>query len=601
MRTGHGFTLLEMLVVIALLGLMAAMVLPLRGTLDHIERERITQERMDQIEIALLGHAQARDHLDQDRIIGGYVGHLGDWPSLWEPEPKSSADVVGGELRGEFTPQRRFRWNTWIAVAQPKRESLGQPRGLWSKNGCHGNDSCIAADADTWRGPYLQAPIARHRALARHYAATQTEYENLDPLDRSYFHLLQGTDQLTDGWGHALRFFISGDGEQFWIVSLGPDGYAAFPDDDISNYDNEHRDNEDNIVRTLRRSEWEAVWNAQQRRSRVTQRLIQMTEDRLARIVEAVIGEAPAGPNSGYTGDMLEWPRLYNRVCTCNATVVGCDACCTTGEEPPCASGDTPAGPHWRWESFSYGQPRNLWRQDDLPPAMQVSEYGVGWRRAYVPAPDDEWLRDEWGRPFHFFKLSGERLLILSAGPSGRFRVSTSGDNAMTHDEVSADGTILERHIALLTEATMNYDPGHDDNRDNIARVLTREDWAVGFADIRFLPIKGIADESTCVAVSCRMYGVENESSPHIHSGTWVTPDPEDGDPYCRIAAFEFDDTTLAQLVTGGRYLRCGDNEAAGLVEPAWQRILSVRAHPARIVKREYALEYNATDQTFKP
>ena len=46
--------------------------------------------------------------------------------------------------------------------------------------------------------------------------------------------LLQTEGRLTDGWGRALRFFITSDPNHagstiFWILSEGPDGAGTYP------------------------------------------------------------------------------------------------------------------------------------------------------------------------------------------------------------------------------------------------------------------------------------------------------------------------------------------------------------------------------------
>ena len=78
-----GFTLLEVLIVLFILGLLAAMVLPAMGVLDDRARRRITQERMDLIRRAILGPEDRFDAQGRP-VIGGYVGDMRAWPDLWE-------------------------------------------------------------------------------------------------------------------------------------------------------------------------------------------------------------------------------------------------------------------------------------------------------------------------------------------------------------------------------------------------------------------------------------------------------------------------------------------------------------------------------------
>ncbi|WP_031388209.1 type II secretion system protein [Desulfonatronum thiodismutans] len=305
----NGFTLLEVLVVVGIMGLMAAMIWPMRGTLDDSQRERVTTEKMDSIVEAILGHDQVKDPYDMSRIIGGYVGDMGEWPDLYEP----GGSGLGG-VRGAFNEAGRFQWLPFQKVSDTKKESLGQPRGLWTRYLTDKTSPDITGD--DWKGPYLTPPVTRNPALGRHYAKNQAEYEGLYPTDREYFHLLQGNEQLTDGWNRAFRFFITDNGETFCIVSLGPRGFGYEDDGYGQDCDPDSSENQGKIVRALHKSDWKAVKTHSSRRSSVTTKLIFLTEDRIEQnIVRALIGESPSGPNTGYTGDLLDWPELFNYVC----------------------------------------------------------------------------------------------------------------------------------------------------------------------------------------------------------------------------------------------------------------------------------------------
>lgn len=328
-------TLLELLLVIAILGFLAAMVIPFMGLRNNDHLAKLTMERMEAIRDALIGDERAVDPATRQHVIGGYIGdlcsdprNLGrcDWPSLWEPggdDIGPAEDQLGAADRGEFDG-KRFVWTKdFVEVENAHLESLGQPRGLWTRD--LNNDGSLDDIADTrrapWLGPYLNPPIMRNRAVGRHYAKDQDEYDALSDFDRQQFHLLQGDDQLTDAWNQAFRFFIGPrdpdaedeDEEAFWIVSHGPDGLATFPDS-IEEYDENAAGNEDNLVLKILKRDWRDLVARQTLRSISTERLIQSTEDRIARVVAALIGEAPAGPNTGFTGDLLGWPDLYNWV-----------------------------------------------------------------------------------------------------------------------------------------------------------------------------------------------------------------------------------------------------------------------------------------------
>jgi prepilin-type N-terminal cleavage/methylation domain-containing protein len=88
-----GFTLLEVLLVLTILGFLAAMMYPALGLLNNRERERITQAKMEEIRRAIVGDPDRFDEAGR-RIIGGYVGDMGEWPELWEAR---------AEIRPSFT------------------------------------------------------------------------------------------------------------------------------------------------------------------------------------------------------------------------------------------------------------------------------------------------------------------------------------------------------------------------------------------------------------------------------------------------------------------------------------------------------------------
>ncbi|WP_045221263.1 type II secretion system protein [Desulfonatronum thioautotrophicum] len=452
-----GFTLLEVLIVIGIMGVIAAMVWPLRATLDDSQRERVTQEQIQVIRQAILGHDQVVDRLDRDRIVSGYVGDMREWPELWEPGGTGGAAGLGEDDRGAFIVDR-FNWTRpyeEVKGSDRAAQSLGQPRGLWTR---HVRDAATADIVDrpqqnqTWLGPYLSPPVAARRALGSQYATNNDEYEALNEEDRAYFHLLQGDGQLVDGWNRAFRFFLSkdpanpnsDDDEVFWIVSLGQDGRGDFPDD-MSEYDKDAPQNRDNIVTMLYKSEWRELLRQIGRSSRFTERLVLLTQERIEnQIVRALIGDSPAGANTGYTGDLLDWPELFNFVCRFDAEpeAYPCATICRVSHGPNGGDwriiteirnteGDIVSGayenefgasitctsgvcrdvdqievafdcrlPEGRWDkeyggdSFTAGQPRGLWDREALRPDQpedgdpRFSRFGVGWRHAYIPKPN---------------------------------------------------------------------------------------------------------------------------------------------------------------------------------------------------------------------
>ncbi|WP_028575829.1 type II secretion system protein [Desulfonatronovibrio hydrogenovorans] len=647
----NGFTFLELLIVMGIMILVAAMIWPMHKTLDDTQRYKITMKKIQEIEDAILGHSEIVDSYDLDRSVGGYVRDMCqgqnlsqpdewcDWPGLWEPEGEED---LGG-IRG-FFDNGRFTWNSFKKVADPGKESMGQPRGLWTRQL---NTESISSQR--WQGPYIKAPVTTNPALGRHFADNQDQYADLYVHDREYFHLLQGQDQLVDGWNRAFRFFLTNQGETFWIVSLGPDGQADFPAD-FKNYDPDLPLNRDNIVHSLRfdRSEWQNILASQRVRSRTVERLIVMTGDYMDRLVQALVGDSPAGPNTGYTGDMLAWPDLWNYVCRFESGVPGdpgpvpCGTCRNEeGETVVCGTLEAVHEAQGWWENkwedpdfggnsdYTYGQPRGLWDQDDL----DGSEFGVGWRHAYHPKPENssgssdvrdrnEVLRDAWDRPLHFFKVEEngkEHLMIVSTGESGSGVFHINGNEFIfpqpefADDPVTGFSDYLEKRTEPFNLA--EYQPGFTgeidgishDNTDNIVRLVRLDDWKPGFMNLLVsldADLNGVSQVDCNSHVhesndfSCRVYGLDG--SPVFAEESFQTRWDEEED-LCRVDSlhFKFDDKTVTRIImSGGRYLVCWDsnqrNPGAEKLEPDtddWNRIFSVFASPARIVDREILLK----------
>lgn len=288
-----GFTLLEVLIVLAIMGMLAAMVYPAMGYLNNRERERITQQKMEGIRRALVGDP---DRFDENgrRIIGGYVGDMEAWPDLWEAAPQVKESVTGTppDFDAEdannpniyyYRPMGRFvagnwRWGQHPQDPQPSQpfrrltnaasnsdhiggletENEGQPVGLWTDD--PGGEETDRLDALKWKGPYLVRPTDNKPEDGRHLAENDDQYYRLLPAygtgpveswedgdytpavpdageygdDKEKIRLLQTDGRLADGWDRSLRFFITSDPDHsgetlFWIVSEGADQEGTYP------------------------------------------------------------------------------------------------------------------------------------------------------------------------------------------------------------------------------------------------------------------------------------------------------------------------------------------------------------------------------------
>ncbi len=289
----EGFTLLELMVMLTIMILLAAMVYPAMGLLNDKERRRITEERMEEIRRAIVGDPDRFDDAGR-RIIGGYVGDMEAWPDLWEAPPQVKEGVIGTPPAfnttdpnnpniyyyrpfGKFGEKsQRWKWEPQSLHYLPFRkltddtannsdhiggletENEGQPLGLWTDD--PSGEDLHRLDDKRWKGPYLITPKDSKLEDAEHYATTDGEYYDLAPAygtgpveswedgdyaptdldpgeyfdEKEKFRLLQTDGRLEDGWNRSLRFFITRDpdhanGTILWIISEGPDHEGTYP------------------------------------------------------------------------------------------------------------------------------------------------------------------------------------------------------------------------------------------------------------------------------------------------------------------------------------------------------------------------------------
>jgi prepilin-type N-terminal cleavage/methylation domain-containing protein len=398
----QGFSLLEVIVVIAILSMFVMMAVPLAGRVQALQKVNETQRRLESIRTAMLG---PRDSFDTEgrRALRGYLGDMGRLPELY-----------------------RARWNPvfevweWSVAADEDEVvyyevGLGQPRGLWQAVPAPGEDS-----GPRWQGPYLAYPLDEFPANADHLTwvelpQTATEYDI-----NGEFEMRQTEGKLADAWGRSLLFYyLDGSGNHLraampdatlYIVSEGVDMRSSHPA-----YDKDFEFNGDNLVLAITPEEWQ-----DDTRMTEAQRLLVSLREALVgkRGITDRLGRPILG---GYVGDHGLWPTLWV----------------------------------WqgKWEMATAvdgvleGQPRGLWTQDvdgdgsvDLPNPPDPSTagfvlLGFGWRGSYYEKPmgtgENEVLRDPWGTMLRF-RLShagadpppGQMLTITSAGPDGRFHAA---------------------------------------------------------------------------------------------------------------------------------------------------------------------------------
>lgn len=630
----NGFTLLEVLIVLFILGVIAALAAPAMGILDNAQRERITRERMAAIRRAILG---PDDRFDADGrpVVGGYVGDLRAWPDLWEPRAEIKPDFAGtgwetpasltaGLGQGPdytvdpnhvfFRPSGRFvkgRWRWYTPyrklyddtttnsdhIGGLATENEGQPRGLWTRFpeelGVDLTDhpSPGADLGEEWKGPYIASPLADNPSDSDHWAENDAMVEALEPTwhtsgahannetweegdydpagelgelfdEKEAFRLLQTEGRLTDGWGRALRFFITDDPDHagstiFWMLSEGPDRDGVYPakgtcsghvwtvdgnDTMATAYNPDADENQDNIVMKLYSRDWEAIF-AEETQSREA-----ATDAILERIRRALVGAGAGGLNSGYSGDFCAWPALFRW--EDNGT-------------PDDATDDFWDDADAADNAYTKGQPRGLWTAQpnsaDSADDLAASQWGIGWRHAFINAPGgagaDNRLADAWGREILFFHDTANGLwLILSRGADGIFDFGS----------VSTD----QRAPADFTEAVdvTSYDPTAAANADNRHIVVAESDWQPGFFRLLgFTVINAYLGDATHGTTKARFFRADGSpvSGVDLLVPTLLTDEDGDGslddwaqgDGTAGDPAFNYDDTTTETAVSGARYL----------------------------------------------
>ena len=220
-KNQKGFTLLEVMIVIAIMGLIAAMTWPAMGLLDDNERRKITIVKMEKIRNAIIGPEDVYDETGT-RIIGGYVGDMKKFPDLWEARAEIRPDFSGstwpapasGLGQGPtyilnpafvfFRPSggfdnKRWKWNrpyrklfddtsnNYDHIGGLETENEGQPRGLWTRFtedlgfDLPGHPCPGAMEGEDWKGPYILVPMDKNLKSGTHYAGSDNEYLLLEP------------------------------------------------------------------------------------------------------------------------------------------------------------------------------------------------------------------------------------------------------------------------------------------------------------------------------------------------------------------------------------------------------------------------------------
>ena len=619
LKEQQGFTLLEVIIVIGILAMLAAMLYPAAGMLNDRERGRITRERMEEIRRAMVGDPDRFDNNGR-RIIAGYVGDMGEWPCLYEAAPEVKQHVVGipppfdpADANNpdyyHYRPAGHFVGNGWQwnypyrglthdtthnndHIGGLETENEGQPVGLWTDDPT--GDGTQTLDPSRWKGPYLVPPADQKPDDARHLAKNDGEFEELEPLyhpgpnketwedgdygslsgelgehfdEKEDFRLRRTEYRLEDGWNRALRFFISADpahpgGTILWMISEGPDSEGTYPSKGVYNG---------------------SSWNID-------------ATDTMADNYD---------PNDEYNRDNIvmkifshEWQAIFvamnGQKKQETARTIGKISRAVIGDALPAAEGFNSGfsgalcrlprlfwweGVNWDDQdatpaAYTKGQPRGLWTatpnsadsNDDLPPPSWAGP-GIGWSGAFIPPPvgigAEDGLIDAWGREILFFRDdSHNALLILSRGADGSFDFYDSD----TLPAGAPDGTDDYLEPALPTEAVdiTTYDP--DDtggyNADNVTLVINQADWQPGWFTLEKFTVLNATGGTTKAAF---YFGYDPGTGlPRRTLYTAGVLTDEDGDTFtddwaqggpAPAEAFRYDDLSTDPAITGVRKL----------------------------------------------
>jgi prepilin-type N-terminal cleavage/methylation domain-containing protein len=659
----NGFTLLEVLIVLFILGMISVMAWPALGILDDRERESITREKMEVIRRAIVGDPDRFD-ANGRRIIGGYVGDMEKWPDLWE----AKADVVpfgcdsnctcedpawdpfsfGFRPAGKFV-EKRWKWcrpfrkvlDGGFEYKEPdgagyvddkgtpadssddvyhignyahadyckdhigglETENEGQPRGLWTDDPKEDVALSEPENPDKWKGPYLAPPMDECLKDSDHWAETCNEYMSLEPVDgwvwvggppvcnrirtwedgdyaagheyfdeKESFRLLQTDGRLADGWGRALRFFITADQDRpgstiFRIISEGPDKEGAYPTkgtfggaawvsdpDDIMSkaYDDEDDYNKDNIVMKIYSHEWEAVFEE------INEKKKMETQAFFLMIKKAILGSSPGGMNDGFTGDVCRWPKLFRW--EDNGTPADPTDDYWDDEDDP------PPDPN----PYTKGQLRELWtRTPNSDPvaggADDVDEpawahAGIGWRGEYLQTPwginGEQFIRDAWDREVLFFKDdTNDAVMILSRGADGEFDFGST----------NAEKTEPVNYTEVIDIVVTPYDPNDAGgyNADNIVLIIRKSEWSQGYFSLNIFTVNNATyNAGTGVYTKARFFYADGHAETRIAgtNGSVVPPPPATNGQWVVGASppppSAFDCSLFTDdVATGARYL----------------------------------------------
>ncbi|MCG8642522.1 MAG: type II secretion system GspH family protein [Desulfobacterales bacterium] len=637
-----GFTLLEVVIVLFILGMLAAMAWSGLGMLDNAERKKQTLETMAVIRDAIMGPSGRYDENGR-RIIGGYVGDMKKFPDLWEARADVRPDFSGaswpnpGAGLGQgpdytvnssfvfFRPSGSFstgewRWNRPYRrlyddpmdadhIGGLETENEGQPRGLWTYYtedlpwDLPGHPRPGLTEGPLWKGPYLPAPTGRADS-GSHLAKTDDAYAALEPAwdgisgnenwedgdynaatlgelydDKEMFRKLNTHGRLSDAWGRALKFFITPDPDRAGSTIFWI--LSEGPD----------RDGRYPAKGTCSGH----VWTVDPADTMATNYDETATEN-LDNIVMKIYSheyETVFDARAQALKDTAQDQVKMVRQALAGQAPFGSNTGFTgdVGSLPRLFRWDRDADTDpYSWDDqdgatdYTKGQPRGLWTRtpnsEDAGDDIDAYAWGVGWRTRYIEPPAGI-LEDE----FLADPWNRELLFFSDIAGQAMLILSRGPDGQFDFGSVNVEKT--EPGNLTETVDVTTYDPTLPENRDNHYKILYRHEYRPGHVTIGRITVLN----ATVGTTRARLVRGEGTAVSQALVCTTLTDEDGDGVPddwgqgvWPGNPCWHYDNITAEQVLTGSRKLvfwndTDGDNEM-DTGEPYTARTLNIRAVP---------------------
>jgi len=157
----RGMTLLELVVVLAILAVVTGMAVASFTAVEDQTRLNVTQQQLTEVEIAVLGEQGLRSPNGQQKLVNGFVADLGRLPQLVDHDTNTSTELQPAELwimpagLASFT-LRNASFNT-----DANLNNITSVETTTTGTFTSGTPSATFQDLDIflpsgWRGPYLR-------------------------------------------------------------------------------------------------------------------------------------------------------------------------------------------------------------------------------------------------------------------------------------------------------------------------------------------------------------------------------------------------------------------------------------------------------------